>query len=47
MRALRSGAPQLLAFAAVLLADRLASPQFLAVHLQDGRLFGSLVSTLR
>ncbi len=43
MRVLRSGAPQLLAFAAVLLADRLASPQFLAVHLQDGRLFGSLV----
>ena len=43
MRALRSGAPQLLAFLAVLLADRLASPQFLAVHLQDGRLFGSVV----
>lgn len=43
MRVLHSGAPQLLAFAAVLLADRLASPQFLAVHLQDGRLFGSLV----
>lgn len=43
MRALRAGAPQLLAFLAVLLADRLVAPQFLAVHLQDGRLFGSLV----
>ncbi|MGY2051443.1 ABC transporter permease [Methylobacterium sp. JK268] len=43
MRLLRSGAPQLLAFAAVLLADRLASPQFLSLRLQDGRLFGSLV----
>lgn len=43
MRALRSGAPQLLAFAAVLLVDRLVAPQFLSVHLQDGRLFGSLV----
>ncbi|MCJ2064700.1 ABC transporter permease [Methylobacterium sp. J-088] len=43
MRALRAGAPQLLAFLAVLLADRLVAPQFLDVHLQDGRLFGSLV----
>ena len=43
MRALRAGAPQLLAFLAVLLADRLVAPQFLAVHWQDGRLFGSLV----
>ena len=43
MRALRAGAPQLLAFLAVLLADRLAAPHFFAVHLQDGRLFGSLV----
>ena len=43
MRALRAGAPQLLAFLAVLLADRLVAPQFLDVHWQDGRLFGSLV----
>lgn len=43
MRALRAGAPQLLAFLAVLLADRLVAPQFLSVHLQDGRLFGSLI----
>ena len=43
MRALRAGAPQLLAFLAVLLADRLVAPQFLDVHWQDGRLFGNLV----
>ena len=43
MCALRAGAPQLLAFLAVLLADRLVAPQFLSVHLQDGRLFGSLI----
>ncbi|MCJ2069259.1 ABC transporter permease [Methylobacterium sp. J-030] len=43
MRALRAGAPQLLAFLAVLFADRLVAPQFLDVHWQDGRLFGSLV----
>ncbi|MEL6064886.1 ABC transporter permease [Methylobacterium sp. DCY52] len=43
MRALRAGAPQLLAFLAVLLADRLVAPQFLDLHWQDGRLFGSLV----
>jgi len=43
MRARRAGAPQLLAFLAVLLADRLVAPQFLSVHLQDGRLFGSLI----
>jgi galactofuranose transport system permease protein len=43
MRVLRAGAPQLLAFLAVLLADRLVAPQFLAMQLQDGRLFGSLV----
>ncbi|QGY00793.1 ABC transporter permease [Methylobacterium mesophilicum SR1.6/6] len=43
MRALRAGAPQLLAFLAVLLADRLVAPQFLDVHWQDGRLFGSLI----
>ena len=39
----RTGAPQILAFLAILLADRMVSPQFLDVRLQDGRLFGSLV----
>jgi galactofuranose transport system permease protein len=35
--------PQILAFLAILLADRLVSPQFFDLRLQDGRLFGSLV----
>jgi ribose/xylose/arabinose/galactoside ABC-type transport system permease subunit len=39
----RTGAPQILAFLAILLADRMVSPQFLDLRLQDGRLFGSLV----
>ena len=39
----RQGAPQILAFLAILLADRLVSPQFFDLRLQDGRLFGSLV----
>ena len=37
------GTPQILAFLAILLADRLVSPQFFDLRLQDGRLFGSLV----
>ena len=39
----KQGAPQILAFLAILLADRLVSPQFFDLRLQDGRLFGSLV----
>jgi ribose/xylose/arabinose/galactoside ABC-type transport system permease subunit len=39
----RTGTPQILAFLAILAADRLVSPQFLDIRLQDGRLFGSLV----
>src|SRR5580698_2831719 len=39
----RTGAPQILAFLAILLADRMVSPQFLDLRLQDGRLFGSVV----
>jgi galactofuranose transport system permease protein len=38
-----TGTPQILAFLAILLADRLVSPQFFDIRLQDGRLFGSLV----
>jgi ribose/xylose/arabinose/galactoside ABC-type transport system permease subunit len=37
------GTPQILAFLAILLADRLVSPQFFDIRLQDGRLFGSVV----
>ena len=37
------GAAQILAFLAILLADRLVSSQFFDIRLQDGRLFGSLV----
>jgi simple sugar transport system permease protein len=37
------GTPQILAFLAILLADRFVSPQFFDLRLQDGRLFGSLV----
>jgi galactofuranose transport system permease protein len=39
----KSGTPQILAFLTILLADRLVSPQFFDIRLQDGRLFGSLV----
>jgi ribose/xylose/arabinose/galactoside ABC-type transport system permease subunit len=39
----RIGTPQILAFLTILMADRLVSPQFFDVRLQDGRLFGSLV----
>jgi ribose/xylose/arabinose/galactoside ABC-type transport system permease subunit len=39
----RIGTPQILAFLTILLADRLVSPQFFDIRLQDGRLFGSLV----
>jgi ribose/xylose/arabinose/galactoside ABC-type transport system permease subunit len=42
----RTGAPQILAFLAILVADRLVSPQFFNIRLQDGRLFGSLVDVL-
>src|SRR5450432_4440164 len=39
----RIGTPQILAFLTILIADRLVSPQFFDIRLQDGRLFGSLV----
>jgi ribose/xylose/arabinose/galactoside ABC-type transport system permease subunit len=39
----RTGTPQILAFLAILLADRLVSSQFFDIRLQDGRMFGSLV----
>src|SRR6202030_244268 len=42
-RITRIGTPQILAFLTILMADRLVSPQFFDVRLQDGRLFGSLV----
>src|SRR6202521_6158389 len=42
----RIGTPQILAFLTILMADRLVSPQFFDVRLQDGRLFGSLVDVL-
>ena len=39
----RIGTPQILAFLTILMADRLVSPQFFDIRLQDGRQFGSLV----
>jgi simple sugar transport system permease protein len=39
----KTGTPQILAFLAILLADRLVSSQFFDMRVQDGRLFGSLV----
>src|SRR6267154_5759628 len=39
----RIGTPQILAFLTILMADRLVSPQFFDLRLQDGRLFGSLI----
>jgi simple sugar transport system permease protein len=43
LRLARAGAPQLIAFAAILLVNWLVSPQFFDIRLQGGRLFGSLV----
>ena len=42
----RAGLAQAAALALVLAADRLASPQFLDLRWQEGRLFGSLVDVL-
>ena len=39
LRLLKTGTPQILAFLAILLADRLVSPQFFDIRLQAGRLF--------
>src|SRR5919109_1527769 len=39
----RRGIAQIAALIAVLLIDRMVSPQFFDLRLQDGRLFGSLV----
>src|SRR6202012_3030592 len=43
LRLPRSGLAQITALATILLIDRLVSPQFFDLRLQDGRLFGSLV----
>jgi ribose/xylose/arabinose/galactoside ABC-type transport system permease subunit len=43
LRLPRIGTPQILAFLTILAVDRLVSPQFFDMRLQDGRLFGSLV----
>ena len=42
----RQGLAQLGALLLILLADRLVSPQFFDLRLQDGRLFGSVVDVL-
>ncbi|WP_261456111.1 galactofuranose ABC transporter, ATP-binding protein YtfT [Serratia ficaria] len=41
-----AGATQLGALAAILLIDSLVAPNFFSVHIQDGRLFGSLIDIL-
>ncbi|MEQ9889224.1 galactofuranose ABC transporter, ATP-binding protein YtfT [Pectobacterium zantedeschiae] len=40
------GVPQLLALVAILLVDSMVAPNFFALHIQDGRLFGSLIDIL-
>ncbi|AOR61210.1 galactofuranose ABC transporter, ATP-binding protein YtfT [Pectobacterium parmentieri] len=40
------GVPQLLALAAILLIDSVVAPNFFSLHIQDGRLFGSLIDIL-
>ncbi|AFI92442.1 ABC transporter permease [Pectobacterium parmentieri] len=40
------GVPQLLALAAILLIDSMVAPNFFSLHIQDGRLFGSLIDIL-
>ena len=42
----RRGLAQILALIVILAVDRLVSPQFFDLRLQDGRLFGSLVDVL-
>ncbi|HTO61373.1 MAG TPA: ABC transporter permease [Bradyrhizobium sp.] len=46
LRLPRRGLAQILALIAILVIDRLVSPQFFDLRLQDGRLFGSLVDVL-
>jgi galactofuranose transport system permease protein len=43
LRLQRIGAPQIAAFIAILAINRIVSPQFFDIRLQDGQLFGSLV----
>ncbi|UXK02660.1 ABC transporter permease [Pectobacterium aroidearum] len=38
--------PQLLALVAILLIDSMVAPNFFSLHIQDGRLFGSLIDIL-
>ncbi|MHC3492985.1 galactofuranose ABC transporter, ATP-binding protein YtfT [Pectobacterium brasiliense] len=40
------GVPQLLALVAILLIDCMVAPNFFSLHIQDGRLFGSLIDIL-
>src|SRR5450631_4051918 len=42
----RRGLAQALALIVILMADRVVSPQFFNLHLQDGRLFGSVIDVL-
>src|SRR5215471_13215257 len=46
LRLPRRGLAQIIALVAILLIDRLVSPQFFDLRLQDGRLFGSLIDVL-
>jgi len=46
LRLPRRGLAQILALVAILLIDRAVSPQFFNLHLQDGRLFGSVIDVL-
>src|SRR5947208_5846065 len=42
----RRGLAQVFALIVILLIDRAVSPQFFNLHLQDGRLFGSVIDVL-
>jgi len=46
LRLPRRGLAQALALIVILMADRAVSPQFFNLHLQDGRLFGSVIDVL-
>ena len=46
LRIPRRGFAQALALIVILMADRAVSPQFFNMHLQDGRLFGSVIDVL-
>ena len=47
LRLPRRGLAQIFALIVILAVDRMVSPQFFDLRMQDGRLFGSLIDVLK